>query len=260
MIKKYKKWSIKEKDILIQNYVIKSAQNVAILLGRSLNSVQNQVTMLGLTKKWSDNEIKILYRFYPQEGSFMIKRLSNRTISGIHIKARELGIKNNNKKLLQKQIIRNLGSNKIIAICKHHGTTIHYYYEHNKRSKCIKCARKWLKRYRESPLGNYKTRIQSSLRSYAKYQISFSKHLSYSAGDLHKHLEHIRQQQNNKCPMCFISYEINPYDIDHIIPLSSANTINQLKKLYNLSNLTLLCFKCNRFVKKNHIIYSNEVT
>lgn len=251
----YKKWSKKENNILIQNYKGKSAMNIAVLLDRSLQSVQNQIIRLDLTKKWSDKEIKILYKFYPQEGGLIVKRFPDRTIAGIRQKIRELKIQNVNRKLSQKQIIQNLGSNKIIAKCKHHGITTYYYYQYNKRSKCIKCHREWLKKHRKSPLGNYKSRIQSSLRSYAKHQISLSKHLPYNAENLNKHLEYIRQQQNNKCPMCFISYEINNYDIDHIIPLSSASTIDQLKKLYSLNNLTLLCFKCNRFVKRNSILF-----
>lgn len=251
----YKKWLKKDNNILMQDYKEKSAIDIAVLLGRSLKSVQSQIVRLGLTKKWSHKEIEILYEFYPQEGGLMLKRLTNRTITGIHNKVQMLGIKNHNKKLSQKPIIQNLGLNKIIAKCKHHGLTIYYYYKHNKRSKCIKCHREWLKKHRKSPLGNYKSRIQSSLRSYAKHQIHFSKHLVYSAEDLCKHLERIRQNQKDKCPMCSISYGINSYDIDHIIPLSSANTIDQLKKLYSLNNLTLLCFRCNRFIKRNRLLF-----
>jgi hypothetical protein len=47
-------------------------------------------------------------------------------------------------------------------------------------------------------------------------------------------------------------FELNKtWDIDHIIPLSSANTIDELIKLNHYTNLQPLCSYVNRFVKKN---------
>ena len=42
------------------------------------------------------------------------------------------------------------------------------------------------------------------------------------------------------------------WDIDHIIPLSSANTENDLIRLNHYSNLQPLCSKFNRYIKKNN--------
>lgn len=41
------------------------------------------------------------------------------------------------------------------------------------------------------------------------------------------------------------------WDIDHIIPLSSAKTEEELLKLFHYSNLQPLCSYTNRYVKKN---------
>ena len=44
------------------------------------------------------------------------------------------------------------------------------------------------------------------------------------------------------------------WDIDHIIPLSSANTENDLIRLNHYSNLQPLCSKFNRYIKKNNLL------
>lgn len=49
------------------------------------------------------------------------------------------------------------------------------------------------------------------------------------------------------------------WDIDHIIPLSSAKTEEELVKLNHYSNLQPLCSKINRDVKK-HNIYNGQLT
>lgn len=43
------------------------------------------------------------------------------------------------------------------------------------------------------------------------------------------------------------------WDIDHIIPVSSAKTEEELLKLFHFTNLQPLCSKINRFIKKNKI-------
>jgi len=46
------------------------------------------------------------------------------------------------------------------------------------------------------------------------------------------------------------------WDIDHIIPLSSATTEEELLKLNHFNNLQPLCSKVNRDVKKGKLIYN----
>ena len=49
-------------------------------------------------------------------------------------------------------------------------------------------------------------------------------------------------------------YELNKtWDIDHIIPLSSAKNENELIKLNHYTNLQPLCSYTNRFIKKDTI-------
>jgi hypothetical protein len=50
--------------------------------------------------------------------------------------------------------------------------------------------------------------------------------------------------------MCNKSYDEIKYDLDHTIPTSSAETKEELLKLFNLNNLSLLCYKCNRYIKR----------
>jgi hypothetical protein len=50
-------------------------------------------------------------------------------------------------------------------------------------------------------------------------------------------------------------YTINKtWDIDHIIPLSSAKTEEDIIKLNHYTNLKPLCTYYNRFIKKDKII------
>lgn len=78
---------------------------------------------------------------------------------------------------------------------------------------------------------------------------SKSKKFMYDSQQLYQHLEDIRLSQKNQCPMCKISYDVINRDIDHIIPICTAKTIEDINRLFQLSNLTLLCWKCNRHVK-----------
>jgi hypothetical protein len=44
------------------------------------------------------------------------------------------------------------------------------------------------------------------------------------------------------------------WDIDHIIPLSSAKNEEELLKLFHYTNLQPLCSKINRYVKKDNVL------
>ena len=45
------------------------------------------------------------------------------------------------------------------------------------------------------------------------------------------------------------------WDIDHIVPLSNANSVEELVKLNHYSNLQPLCSRINRDIKRNNLEY-----
>ena len=45
------------------------------------------------------------------------------------------------------------------------------------------------------------------------------------------------------------------WDIDHVIPLSSVNTEDEIIKLNHYTNLQPLCSKINRDIKKDNLEY-----
>lgn len=48
------------------------------------------------------------------------------------------------------------------------------------------------------------------------------------------------------------------WDLDHIIPISTGRTEEEILKSNHYSNLQPLCTKVNRFIKSNKINYANE--
>lgn len=47
------------------------------------------------------------------------------------------------------------------------------------------------------------------------------------------------------------------WDIDHIIPISSVDTLIDIEKLYHYTNFQPLCSKINRDIKKNNLYYEH---
>jgi len=110
-------------------------------------------------------------------------------------------------------------------------------------------------------LRKYERRLRNclaNLRSKNNNKIIYSKYLQYNSKQLNDHLENIRSLQNNYCPMCNKSYNEIKYDIDHIVPTSSVKTKDELLQFFLLENLSLLCFYCNRYIKRNRIIRGNS--
>lgn len=66
-----------------------------------------------------------------------------------------------------------------------------------------------------------------------------------------------------KCWMNFDNYglyngQLNyGWDLDHILPISSANDENEVKKLFHYTNFQPLCSKINRDIKKDIYNYEN---
>jgi hypothetical protein len=49
-------------------------------------------------------------------------------------------------------------------------------------------------------------------------------------------------------------------DLDHIIPISSAKSEEEILKLNNFNNFQPLCSKINRDIKKNNLTYDICIT
>lgn len=99
--------------------------------------------------------------------------------------------------------------------------------------------------------GNKLRNCLANLRSKDNNKIIFSKYFEYNSKQLNDHLNNIKESQNNCCPICYKSYNEIKFDIDHIVPVSIAKTKKELLKLFNLKNLSLLCWYCNRYIKRN---------
>lgn len=93
------KWTEEEDKILCEFYPIEHGAVAERLPGRSVGSCRARASILGIAQKmdvkpdmWSDNEVKILFEFYPSEGGNVVRRLPGRTVAACRIKARALGI------------------------------------------------------------------------------------------------------------------------------------------------------------------------
>ncbi|KKN98914.1 hypothetical protein LCGC14_0141590 [marine sediment metagenome] len=212
-------------------------------------------------------EIQILKIHYPNGGIKDCTERLSRTANAIKIKAMQLGVSTYGIQGCKKRlVIEELDNNKVIATCPTHGDV--YHYSKNQRFRCIKCEAdnfsKWSKKSSSKtkmrasrrirmrkPIKMYENRLRSSLHHCFVGHVSFTKHLPYSSQELHNHLESIKLKQNNKCPMCSDDYNNTGFDIDHIIPTSSATNDWDMLELFSLKNLSLLCPRCNRFVKRD---------
>ena len=86
---------------MIENFSSMEIEKICNILGRSIESVRNRAYKLGLKTDyfsiWTCQEIEILKKYYPVEGSDVYKRLNNKTKQSCQSKARKLNIKCNFK-------------------------------------------------------------------------------------------------------------------------------------------------------------------
>lgn len=202
---------------------------------------------------WTQEEDNILKKYYSNNGSFYCSKLLKRTKASIVTRAMKLNLKTiiATSGLPQKFIIKKIAKNKVVSICKIHGEAEHYYYN-NHIGYCLICSRIKDAKHRKIPINKFTDRLRSSIN------IAFRKvsgpnyiprggfrNLDYSPRDLYNYLESIRQLQNNKCPHCNTSYDKCKISIDHVIPLATAKTEQQVIDLFDLKNLNLMCKNCN---------------
>ncbi|RLC89100.1 MAG: hypothetical protein DRJ03_00660 [Chloroflexi bacterium] len=219
-------------------------------------------------KRWTIDETDVLRNHYDCDGiAFCMQRLDRSRMS-VTRKAYTLGLTTSNPRpKLRRRIVAHLGKNKVIAECPSRGDVLHYYGYSGQSLQCAECTRvstqKWRqstggkvvrRRYdtmrRQSMVVNYANRLRSRLNYYKKIGASVTpsgcfRYLPFSPIELHDHLEHIRFVQQNRCPVCSSDYDEVGYQIDHVQPLAIAKSDEEVWSLFNLSNLSLLCPRCN---------------
>lgn len=108
-------------------------------------------------------------------------------------------------------------------------------------------------RYKNDILFRLKIVIKSSISRLIKNKSSNSRILGCSYLELKLHLESKFDHWMTWDNYGLYNGEFNHgWDIDHIIPLSSARTEEELIRLNHYTNLTPLCSKVNRYIKKNN--------
>lgn len=256
-----KRWTPDEETVLQKHYPNYGVEYCSELLNKSCRAISKKVFRLNVkpNRGWSSDEDNVLIDYYIKHGDEYCFHLLNRPIKTISARARKLGLLSNitNGGFPKKQIIKKLSDNKVIALCQKHRETPHYF-RNKSIQHCVKCASikdvNYKKKERLTPLGLYKSRLRNLLNSaFGRYSringVKKSKgcfrHLSYSPQQLCDHLEGVKEQQKNTCPICRQSYSRVKLSIDHIVPLKTAETEEGILELFNLSNLSLLCLSCN---------------
>jgi hypothetical protein len=254
----YRRWSKKEIELVQKFYKTKGLSWCSNNLGRTKASVQRKAQYLNIcipsSKKWTQKEINILKQNYPNGG---VDNCSiNRKPQAIRAKARKLGI--NCDSFTHPKTKERL-KGKMSFKCKKHGKVdFHIIPNKHMTPQCKLCrlnrSREAYQKKSKNPLYKYRNRINSSFHRCLKTRgFSQSCKLPYSSKQLHDYLENIKKKQGHKCPICKISYCDIKYDVDHIIPICTARTIKDIKKLFELKNLSILCWYCNRYVKRGKI-------
>ena len=112
-------------------------------------------------------------------------------------------------------------------------------------------------RLKTDPVFALKYRLRSSLNSIFRYNGYTKKHKSHdilgcSYEEFKSHLESLWEPWMNWENRGLYNGELNyGWDIDHIIPVSTAKSEDELINLNHYTNLQPLCSKVNRDIKKN---------
>lgn len=132
------------------------------------------------------------------------------------------------------------------------------YYIKNNEIINDKRTKKWKEKYDNDPMFKLKHNIRTSLQRLFKVtnlkKITKTEILlGCSFEDFKVYLESKFEPWMNWDNYGLYNGEPNyGWDIDHIIPLSSAKTVEDTIKLSNYNNLQPLCSKVNRYVKKDN--------
>jgi hypothetical protein len=219
--------------------------------------------------RWIQEEINILKEFFPNKGIKYCANKLNRSKKSVRAKAKTIGLHTSIRGyILKKEIIKIISSNRVLSICKIHGESEHHLYK-NKILYCLVCKRLREFEKRKDPVNNYTQKLRSLMGQaikringiYKPRRVGCFRNLSYDSKELCNHLNMIRKLQKNKCPCCKTLYDDNDKyqksSIDHIIPIASAHTKEEIISLFAIDNLSLMCLSCNK--SKNDSIYSEWI-
>ena len=101
---------------------------------------------------------------------------------------------------------------------------------------------------------SYTRRLNKYIKKFSTKNVNFLDNLGCSLDEFKSHLESKFETWMNWDNYGKYNGEFNyGWDIDHIIPISSAKTESEFNILCNYTNLQPLCSKINRDIKKNKI-------
>lgn len=268
--------SIKDQIIKLRQEGV-SCPNISNITGVSRSTIMKLSKHIKLTEEqksniyrekssWSNEEIKFLKQYYPEKGSRYCSSVISRSCKSISEKAFYLNLLSgaNASLLKEKRIIQTLGENRALCKCEKHGTTIYYNPKTKTRQalRCMACSREYANIYNKTekqrnlrreynkerlkdPKHNFVARIRCHLNHcYHGKQVHF-KELGYIGQELKDHLYKIKAQQNSCCPICNRGYNECKMTIEHIIPIATANSKQEIINLFALSNLSVMCINCN---------------
>ena len=134
------------------------------------------------------------------------------------------------------------------------------YFKDNQQLKQEKNNKRYKERRDNDPVFKLNTNLKRNIRGVLKKN-GFSKKsktldiLGCSYGDFKKHIESLWEPWMNWGNYGLYNGELNyGWDIDHIIPSSSACSEEDVYKLNHYSNLQPLCSKINRDIKRDNVV------
>jgi membrane-associated HD superfamily phosphohydrolase len=139
------------------------------------------------------------------------------------------------------------------------------YFKDNQKIKQEKNNERYKERRQTDPIFKLATNLKRNIRGVLSRK-AFSKKsktqeiLGCSFEELKQYLETKFESWMNWDNYGKYNGEVNfGWDIDHIIPLASAKTEDELLKLNHFSNLQPLCSRINRDVKRDNILTVNKI-
>jgi len=208
-------------------------------------------------RNWTEKEFTILNESYINKGSKYCSSIIGKSRQCITQKAFQLGLKSNivNGDKLQRKVIKRISDNRVVSICNIHGETMHYYNKKMiKIGECMQCTnikrrkKRSLMKYRL--IDNLRTLIRNSFKKIGNKNGNYIargcfRNLDYTPTQLYNYLNNIKKLQENKCPVCNTDYNNCVMTIEHVIPLATAKTEQEIINLFDLKNLNLMCMSCN---------------